>query len=132
MEAEDANDEWWRVAPQSGERLDGAVAKSDSPTFYLGDGPLSAASLAALAIEAGFNPARHFSDDEVRRLWLDREVPASVRPYADASEELLQFVNDMWQEVEDCYQRAWNRPPNSVERRLICEYAFPFQRRTSS
>ena len=106
--------EWWPVDPVSGLRLEADPADAAGPASYLGDCPLDAVAQIATAIDAAFNPRRHFSDDEVRSLLLDRVVPASVRPYDDAAAELLDFVDALWDDVHRCYQETWGRPPNPV------------------
>ena len=129
MRPEDTSAEWWRIDARSGERLRVPAGGDGGPACYLGDGPLDIANVTAIAIEASFNPARYFSDEEVRRLLLGREVPASVRPHGDASLELLELVDGLWCEVDECYRRTWGRPAGPDERRLIVEDVFPILRR---
>jgi hypothetical protein len=85
--------------------------------------------MGADAIEAGFGASRYFSDDEARRLIYDRELPQSVREYADASAELLKLVEDLWKSVEHIYREKWGRPLMPVERRLVADLAIWVLRR---
>jgi hypothetical protein len=121
--------EWWCIDPDSGTRRgSSAIAEGDAAASYLGDEPLREAGIAASHIDATFGAARHFTDDEVRQLLVNRVIPASVRPYAEAATELLESIDFMWTSVDECYQARWGRPANAVERRFIAEYAFSAMR----
>jgi hypothetical protein len=122
MNPPDSVDRWWPVDPASGAQLPAQPGATGPADCYLGDGPLEAVAVIAAAIDAGFNPRRHFSHEEVRALLSERRVPASVEPHDDAAEELLDFVESMWLDVDACYQRAWGRDANPDERRLIVDY----------
>ena len=121
--------EWWCIDPNSGNRrAPSAGDKIDAAASYLGDEPLREAGIAALNIDATFGSSRHFTDDEVRQLLANRMVPASVRLYAGATAELLESIDFLWTSVDKCYQAAWGRRANAVERRFIAEYAFSVMR----
>jgi hypothetical protein len=95
----------------------------------LGDEPLDEAGISADNINATFGASRYFSDEETRRLIYDRELPQSVRPYADASAELLGLVDGLWKSVQQTYKEKWGRPPMPVERALIADFAIWVLRR---
>src|SRR4051812_884909 len=88
---------WWAIDPATGlPPSDGSPSADDQSQHYLGDEVLDDAGTVADDIAATFGAHRYFSDDEVRRLIFQRELPASVRPYAEASAELLKSVDDLW------------------------------------
>jgi len=121
--------EWWCIDPNSGKRrAPSAGAEGDAAASYLGDEPLREAGTVASNIDATFGSSRHFTDDEVRKLLVNRVIPASVRPYAEAATELLESVDYLWTSVDECYQATWGRPANAIERRFITEYAFSVMR----
>jgi hypothetical protein len=80
-------------------------------------------------IDATFGSSRHFTDEESRQLLVDRIVPNSVRPYGDVATELLEWVNDLWEFVDDSYHKAWCCGANDVERRFIVNHALSVMRR---
>jgi len=123
---------WWRVDPQTGEPEGEYPDAIDSSCVYLDDGAVDAAGDAATQIEATFGASRYFTDEEIRRLLLDRVPPASVRPWPDATPELLQLVDDLWQLVDECYQNRFGRVATPVERDLLYRYAFSLLRPTRS
>ena len=78
--------------------------------------------MVAVNIDATFGSSIRFTDEEARRLLVDRVVPNAVRPYDEAAAELLESVDDLWKLVDESYQVAWGRPANDVERRFIVGY----------
>jgi hypothetical protein len=121
VRGEDAK--WWSIDPQTGEAT-GNATPADGVYHCLGDPVLDAVDLIAVNVEATFGATRYFSDEETRALLLDRVVPSSVAPHADASAELLENIGDMWVLIDECYQNAWGRPATPIERRWIRSYAF--------
>lgn len=122
MRPDDPPNNWWRIDPSSGASI--GDNDDNGAVYYLGDAPLDAAGTVATNIDATFGSSRHFTDEEARRLLLDRIVPNTVRPYDEAATELLESVDDLWAWVNDCYQAKWGRSANVVERRFIADYAF--------
>lgn len=127
MRPEDPPSNWWRIDPSSGAPI--GDNGDNGAAYYLGDAPLNAAGTVATNIDATFGSSRHFTDEEARRLLLDRILPNSVRPYDEAATELLESVDDLWTWVNDFYQAAWGRAANDVERQFIANYAFSVLRR---
>lgn len=117
---------WWSIDPRTGEETGDAAPKG--VCGCLGESVLSDVAMVASNIDATFGASRHFSDEEVRRLFLDRVVPASVQPYADATDELLQSVDDLWLLVEKHYRQAWDRSATQAERHWLCAAAFDILR----
>ena len=114
---------WWVIDPATGLPSDDPIADDGRSQHYLGDEVLDDAGTAADSIEATVGAHRYFSDEEARGLIFRRELPASVRRYAEASAELLESTDDLWKWVDHTYQAKWGRGPTDVERRLIGEFA---------
>ena len=114
---------WWVIDPDTGRPSGGCPSDDGQSSNYLGDEVLDDAGTVADNIEATFGAHRYFSDEEARQLIFQRESPASVRPHADASAELLESVDDLWTWVAQTYREKWGREPTDVERRLIGEFA---------
>jgi hypothetical protein len=115
---------WWPIDPTTGVPLDIPLSADSLSQNYLGDEALDAAGTVADNIEATFGASRHFSEDERRRLIHERQLPASVRPHADAAAELIECVDDLWKWVEQVYRDRWARPPLPAERKLITDFAI--------
>jgi hypothetical protein len=110
----------------------GASSSADGPSqSWLGDEVLDDAGTVADNIETTFGAHRYFSDDEARRLIFQRELPASVRPHAEASAELLESVDDLWRWIGQTYREKWDRAATAVERRWIGEFAVSILRPAS-
>ena len=124
MQPEDPIQEWWRIDPRSGEPLEPGGANAGDTECYLGDAPLADAGMVGVYIDSTFGSARHFNDEEARRLLRDRVVPKSVRPHDDAATDLLESLDDLWKLVDERYHAKWGRPANDVERRFIAERVF--------
>jgi hypothetical protein len=120
---------WWPIDPATGKPTSESAPAQPPSDLYLGDDPLDEAGISADNIEATFGASKYFSDDETRRLIHDRELPQSLRPHADASAELLELVDDLWESVRQSYHEKWGRPPTPVERALIAEFTIWVLRR---
>lgn len=119
---DDRQSRWWSVDPDGFPT--GVLQPDDRHSRpCVGDHVLEAARTVATDIEATFGASRYFSNEEVRRLVFERDVPASVRPYAEASADLVQSVDDLWKWVSQIYVEKWGRQLTLVERKLIAEYA---------
>ena len=113
---------WWAINPANGLPFDSSPSPNGEPTCYLGDEVLDDAGSTADYIDATFGARRYFSDNEARLLIFQRELPAAVCPYPDASAELLECVDGLWTSVGQAYRAKWGREPTAVERRLIGEF----------
>jgi len=109
---------WWSIDPQTGEPFSGGGAVP-----CLGESPIEEVEMAADAIDTAFGASQFWSDDEVRRLLLERVVPARIRHESDAVEP-LELVDGLWQGVDICYERALHRLPTPAERHWLFSRAF--------
>src|SRR5262245_52817904 len=107
---------WWRIEPETGMPAKDAYSKlSHPPDFvllnavrgvdddpeahYLGDSPWDLAADTARQLQALLDPSRRISEEEARRLLLDRVVPQGIEePIAT---ELLQSVEVMRRDVDE-------------------------------
>jgi hypothetical protein len=96
----------------------------DEEAHYLGDGPWDMVASTVDEIEGLIISMQRPSADEVRKLFLDRVIPQGfVRLNSEAAESLLRAVDELWKDVDWCYEDDWERPARPAERRWICEYA---------
>jgi hypothetical protein len=132
---------WWRIDPETGMPAEAPSRLSQPPDFvllnavpgadddaeahYLGDGPWDMAADTARQIEAVLGPARQLSEDEVRRLLLERQLPPGVEGMGPgAADRLLRIADELWRDIDTCYEDDWGRPARPAERRWVCEYAI--------
>jgi hypothetical protein len=129
---------WWRIEPETGMPAKGAHSKlsqppdfvllnavpgvdDDAEAHYLGDSPWDLAADTARQIQALLGSSRCPVGQEARRLLLDRAAPQGIgEPHAT---QLLQLVEAMRRDVDECYQEVWGRPMRPAEWRWVCEYA---------
>jgi hypothetical protein len=132
---------WWRIDPETGMPAEGARSKLSRPpefvllnavpgvddeaeAYYLGDGPWDMAAAAANDVGQLLGAAPRPSDDELRRLFLERVLPAALAGLDSRSaDRLLQVVDEMWKDVDGCYEDDWERPARPAEKKWVCEYA---------
>lgn len=100
MSHDDMPNEWWRIDPDLGARLNIPLDAERGLKLYLG-APLHEAQFVASNIWCSF---ARFSREEGFSLLIDREVPVSIRPYPDAAAELLESIDDLWSLVDE-----WSR-----------------------
>jgi hypothetical protein len=91
---------------------------------YLGDGPWDMAASTVDKIKALIMGMQLPSEEELRTLFRDRVIPkAFERIKPEAVAELLRAVDEMWSDVDWCYEEDWQRPAHPAERQCVCEYA---------
>lgn len=97
---------------------------SGEGSHYLGDGPWDMVYSTVGEIKALITSMQQPSEEEVRKLFLDRVIPqAFVELKPEAAESLLRAVDDLWKDIDWCYEEDWERPARPAERRWICEDA---------
>jgi hypothetical protein len=133
---------WWRIDPETGMPEQNAYSKlsqpgrfhllnavpgvdDDAAAYYLGDSPWDLAADTARQVQELLGSSRCLSKEETRRLFLERILPQGIgiswqEPLAAP---LLQIVDSMRCDVDECYQEAWGRPTHPAEWRWVCEYA---------
>ncbi|HEY7423458.1 MAG TPA: hypothetical protein VH682_04380 [Gemmataceae bacterium] len=132
---------WWRIDPQTGKPLNDCPSRlSHSPDFvllnavpgvdgdeeahYLGDDPWDMACSAVDEIDAVIVGMPRPSKDEVRQLLLERVIPQTfMQLKSEAIANLLRVVDELWRNVDWCYEEDWERPARPAEKRWVCEYA---------
>jgi len=95
----------------------------------LGQPAIDAVNESADAIRTIFI-MKHFTDDEMSSLIMNRVVPPSFRGGAEDAAELLDLIDGLWGGAEKCYQSALNRPPNQIERQQLYALALDVLRST--
>jgi hypothetical protein len=113
---------WWTIDPQTG-KSDGVADSDRSKCHCLGDSVLDEVGLSGDAIATTF-ATKHFSDDEVSALILNRVVPSSFKGGVQDAAELLDLVDGLWTLAQSYYQRALGRLPTQFERRWLYASAF--------
>jgi hypothetical protein len=132
---------WWRIDPDSGKPLRDSPSKLSRPpdftllnavpgvddsaeAHYLGDGAWDMVGETVRQVKELLGDDPGLSEDEARRLFLDRVVPPAVAGLgSDVVQDLLQIVEEMWADLDDCYNWDWGRPPRPAERKWLCESA---------
>ena len=132
---------WWRIDPETGKPAKDACSKlsqpnkflllnaipgvdDDAEAHYLGDEPWDLAAYSARQVRELLGPSRSLADEEARGLFLERQLPQGI---ADSWQEplaaqLLQIVDSMRRNVDDCYQEAWRRPIRPAEWHWVIAY----------
>lgn len=105
---------WWTIDPDTGQP-DGGAASERSDHHCLSESALHDARLVADAIATTF-ATKHFSDEDVSALIMNRVVPTSFRGDVEDAAELVEHVDDLWTLAEDTYVEALGRPPDQIER----------------
>jgi len=128
---------WWRIEPETGMPARESSSKLSRPpdfvllnavpgiddeeeAHYQGDGPWDMAYSASDVIKKVLGARQLPTVEETRELFLNRTVPTSLAELADP---LLQAVDEMWKDVDWCYEDDWGRPARPAERRWVAEYA---------
>lgn len=132
---------WWRIDPTTGEPASDSRSKlSQPPDFallnavpgiddekeahYLGDGPWDMVFSAVSSIGKVLGAKQQFTEEEARGLFFKRIIPASLAVLPPKlARELVQIVDEMWKDVDGCYEDDWERPVRPLEKRWIGEYA---------
>jgi hypothetical protein len=132
---------WWKIDPETGYPLkEGHSRLSRPPEFvllnavpgvdddeeahFLGDSPWDMVADAVNQIKRLHISEQRLSADEVRKLFLDRVVPPTLTtPKRENGDSVLRIVDELWKDVDWCYQETWERPARPAERRWICEDA---------
>jgi hypothetical protein len=136
---------WWPIDPETGECVKDARSKLSRPpefvlvnavpgvddseaTHYLGDGALDMAYSTSCEIQellASTQPPTQLPPKvEAMKLLMDRVLPPSLTGLkVETADRLLQMVDELWVDVDDCYQFDWDRAARPAERKWVCEYA---------
>jgi hypothetical protein len=132
---------WWRIDPATGKPARESRSKLSRPpdfvllnavpgvddeeeSHYMGDAPWNMACSAVDEIKELIGALQLLSADEARALFLDRLFPARLAGLApEAASQLLQVVEEMWKDVDWCYQEDWGRAARPAEKRWVGEYA---------
>jgi hypothetical protein len=131
---------WWKIDPYTGMPAEGAKSSLSPPgavllnavpgaddeegAHYLGDGPWDMVASYMGKILEDLGAAAPLSDSEARTLlmgkaWSPRleALPRGVRG------RVVKLVEELWADVDWCYDEDWERPARPAERRWVCEYA---------
>jgi hypothetical protein len=132
---------WWRIDPDTGKPLKKGRSKLSRPpdfvvlnavpgvddsadAHYLGDGAWDMVDDTVRQVKELIGEAPRLSEDEARRLFMDRVIPPSLVGLGpEAAQRLLQIVEMMWADLDDCYDWDWGRPPRPAEKKWLCESA---------
>jgi hypothetical protein len=132
---------WWRIDPDTGLPLpEGRSKLSRPPDFvllnavpgvddgeeahYLGDGPWDMVDDTIREIKALLGDRPRPSGEEARRLFRDRVIPPGLAGLGRGdAERLLRAVEELWADLDDCYEWDWGRPPRPAEKKWLCEAA---------
>jgi hypothetical protein len=131
---------WWKIDPHTGNTdaeassalsTEGMVLLNAVPEIdneadacYLGDGPLDMVYSTTLEINTILGATDRPSRDEWRKFLGERETPAAIlRRGAAIEAQLLGVVEQMWADIDWCYEEDWERPAREVEKRMLCENA---------
>jgi hypothetical protein len=130
---------WWRIDPETGRPLEdggsrlsrppdlvvlNAVSGVDDPegAHYLGDGPADMASDTARQMAELLGAGARLSAEDARRLLHDRAAPRKAP--AGARRGLLKIADELWPDIDDCYDFDWGRPARPAERRWVVEHVI--------
>ena len=132
---------WWRIDPATGKPAEGARSQlSQPPGFvllnavpgsddddeadYLGDGPWDMVASYVGKIEEVLGGSARPTVEEARGLFLDRVLPAAMQSLPSASRQgVLRLIEEMWADIDWCYDEDWERPARPAERKWIGENA---------
>jgi hypothetical protein len=132
---------WWRIDPETGKPAERGRSKLSRPpgfvllnavpgaddseeAHYLGDGAWDMVDDTVRQIKELLGERPRPSEEEARRLFWDRTIPPSLSALGrQATRSLLKLVEDMWADLDDCYDWDWNRPPRPAEKKWLCEGA---------
>src|SRR5262245_17710848 len=133
-----ANMGWWPIDPKTGESVPDARSKlstddfvllnavpgvdDDEAAHYLGDGPLDMTYSGADALKGLLGEGVRLRPEEVRRLLLQRAVPAALAGRGSRfAADLLRLVDEVWADIDWCYEEDWGRPARPAERAVLAE-----------
>jgi hypothetical protein len=132
---------WWRIDPATGKPAEDAPSKlsrppeftllnavpgvdDDDAAHYLGDAPWNTVFSHVGDIEKLIAGSARPSETEARRLFVGRVLPPSLeRLPADTRRTILRVIEEMWADVDGCYDDDWERPATPAEKRWVGEYA---------
>jgi hypothetical protein len=132
---------WWQIDPLTGEPAREQHSKLSRPpdfvllnavpgvddaeeAHYMGDGPWDMVYLGVNRIKELLGVDQQLTADEARALVLNRTIPASLAGLTpESATHLLLLIDEMWKNVDWCYQDDWGRPARTAEKRWVGEYA---------
>jgi hypothetical protein len=95
----------------------------EEEAHYLGDGPWDMMQSVSSEFEPLFAEMPPLSADDIRQLLLERAMPSvCASSSAETRAELLRLVDEIWSDIDGCYDDDWERPARPAERRWLCEY----------
>jgi hypothetical protein len=116
---------WWRIDPETGMPVpSGGENPEDAGACYAGDTPCDAVSYSVDDLQEVLGEDEEFSPEEAASLVFDRVVPDWVDPAKAA--DVLRVVDEMWAEVDGCYEEDWGRKARPPERRVAGEEAVRY------
>ncbi len=96
----------------------------DDQADYLGDGPWDMVASYVGRIEKVLGGSAPPSAEEARKLLMDRVLPRAMQSLPAASRQrVLRLIEEMWSDIDWCYDEDWERPARPAERKWICESA---------
>lgn len=130
---------WWQIDSDTGKPAEAHSNLSRPPEFtllnavpgvdddaahFLGDGPWDMAASCVDKLRKVIGDSQHLSDDEAWRLFSKRILPDAMQSWPEeARRRVLQLIEEMWANVDGCYEDDWERTARPAERRWIAEYA---------
>jgi len=113
---------WWQIDPEKGMPLrTSGKHPEDVDACYTGDTPWDAVSYSVDDLRKLLGETAEFSPEEAGRLFLERAVPPWVDP--EKAADVLRIVDEMWAEVDGCYEDDGGRKAKPPERRVAAEEA---------
>jgi hypothetical protein len=131
---------WWRIDPNTGKPAKDAASKlsrppdfvllnavpgadDDTEAHYLGDGPWDMVYSAVTKI-TNLLKADKPTAAEARALFMERRLQGSLAKLPpESTAKLLRIVEQMWDDVDGCYDDDWERPALPAEKRWVGENA---------
>jgi hypothetical protein len=130
---------WWKIDPETGvPATDGRSKLSNPPDFvllnavpgvddeseahYLGDGPWDMAYSTAQDMKKLFPGIERLSEQVLTTLLMDGLIPPALAGAGTQTvDDVLQAVQQFWDEIDWCYRESWERPARAAERRWVCK-----------
>jgi hypothetical protein len=132
---------WWPIDPDTGKSVEGASSglsrppdftllnavpgiDDDDAAHYLGDGPWDMVASYVGKIEKLIGDRKRPSEQEAQRLFADRILPPALATLpAESRQRLLRLVEELWGDIDGCYEDDWERPARPAEKKWICRHA---------
>src|SRR5260221_13668475 len=104
---------WWQFDPETGSPVVGVKGDQGEP-HYAGDGPWDVVNDYSDQIADLLGDATPPSEDDARRLIIDRAVPSGLP--TKVGRRVVELVDEFWTEIDACYEDDWERPALAGEK----------------